>query len=81
MLRPRFKPQKPLGGVAKFPALFLPKSLPEGLRLVRNLNPVARQVRATNGLPEVLGRIGNLLMGSTAMKVVQLAEVPVTLIK
>ena len=28
-----------------------------------------------------LGRIGNLLMGSTAMKVVQLAEVPVTLIK
>lgn len=28
-----------------------------------------------------LGRIGNLLMGSTATKVVQLADVPVTLIK
>jgi nucleotide-binding universal stress UspA family protein len=28
-----------------------------------------------------LGRIGNLLMGSTATRVVQLADVPVTLIK
>lgn len=60
MLRARLKPQKPNTGRMPFPDFAFPKSIPDGLKLMRSLNPANRLVRETHGLPEVLGRIGSL---------------------
>jgi putative hemolysin len=59
MLLPRRNQPMKNSLLAKQPFHF-PKSIPESLELARRLNPVARQVRETGGLPEVLGRLGNL---------------------
>jgi L-ornithine Nalpha-acyltransferase len=60
MLRARFKPQKTSIGRASSPPFSMPKSIPDGLKLMRSLNPANRLVRETHGMPEVLGRIGSL---------------------